>query len=78
MNSRCEVAQSDGRFRIPADLTQAALVRFGPGMERFEAALLDRGTRAEQCAARIALLEAALDLPPAERTEFLRDISRGL
>ena len=74
-----EVARSqETRFTVPGELTMAALARSRLGAERFEAALLGGGTPPERCTARIALLEAALDLPAAERTEFLRDISRGL
>jgi hypothetical protein len=74
-----EVARSEsGRFRIPAELSMAALRRSGLGTERFEAALQSGGTPAERCTARIALIEAALARPRAEREAFFREISRGL
>lgn len=66
--------KSDGKFSIPTLLGEKAARRAGLTEEQFYAALNNRGTATNRCAGRIALIETALELPPAQGLTILREM----
>ncbi|HEX5183131.1 MAG TPA: hypothetical protein VFW19_08265 [Allosphingosinicella sp.] len=66
------------RFSIPHALFHAAARRAGLAEPVMAASLLDGGTHAQRCAARIALIDEALAEPRSVAAPFLRKMSSGL
>ncbi len=62
------------RFTISGPVVVEAARRANLSPDRLGDALLDRGTPAARCAARIALIETALDLPRKEGLKLLRSL----
>jgi hypothetical protein len=69
---------TNSRYRIPGPVVEDTMRRSGLSESVLHQAFLDRGTSAQLCAARIALLEAALALPERRGAPLLRDMSRVL
>ncbi|WP_114954426.1 J domain-containing protein [Sphingosinicella terrae] len=65
-------------FDIPPGLAETARQRLALDRRRFDRAARGRGSAELRCGARIAIIEAALALPPAERDAFLAEISSRL
>lgn len=63
------------RFTIPGPVVERIASRTELGEAALSAALLGGGEPAHRCAVRIALIEAALALPPREGAPLLRDLS---
>lgn len=67
-------ATGSTNFTVPGPVVETAAKRAGLSPDRFGASLRDGGTPATRCAARIALLEVALELPPKEGRKLLRSL----
>ncbi|HMJ93956.1 MAG TPA: hypothetical protein VK472_07640 [Allosphingosinicella sp.] len=65
-------------FSIPGPIAKSTAARAHLEEKALSAALLDRGTPARRCDARIALIEAALDQPKSVAAPFLRRMSASL
>lgn len=65
-------------FMIPAAAVELAMRQSGLGADTLGAAWRGGGTPAQRCAAAIALIHAALALPPGQGRRLLRDMSSGL
>jgi hypothetical protein len=65
-------------FAIPQRIAEDTLKRSHLAPERLKEALRDRGTAADRCAARIALIDSALAQPKAVAAPFLRHMSAPL
>ena len=63
-----------GKFSIEGAVGEKAARNAGLRNEQFVAALNGRGTAAQRCSGRIALIETALALPEAEGLKLLRDM----
>jgi hypothetical protein len=61
-------------FIIPNAAFEDAVKRSGLAEQRFADAMQDKGSADERCKARIALLEAALAMPPRTGLKLLRDM----
>jgi hypothetical protein len=65
-------------FRIPGPIAESTAARSRLDDETLSRALRDRGTPAQRCDARIALIESALDQPRRVAAPLFRDMSAGL
>ena len=61
-------------FDVPGPVVETAAERAGLSPDRLGASLRDGGTAATRCAARIALMETTLELPPKEGLKLLRSM----
>jgi hypothetical protein len=68
----------DRSYSIPGPVVEDTMRRSGLTENVVSQAFQGRGTSAQLCAARIALLDAALALPERRGARLLRDMSRGL
>ncbi|WP_294057016.1 hypothetical protein [Sphingomonas sp.] len=69
-----EPAKGNGSFMVPGGVLDSITDKTGLRDQRLRDALNGRGTPEDRCAARIALIDAALALPPAKGLKLLREM----